>query len=71
MARIDKVKLKKEKNKIIHLDVARLDVKIDRKFSLDEKDWILPRKRKTGYNINIKSLLPDELFIENLFYLSN
>jgi hypothetical protein len=56
MARIDKIKLKKEKNKIINLDVSSLDVKMDRSFSNKDQDWILlPDIRGVGV-INIKSL---------------
>lgn len=56
MVRIDKFKLKKEKNNVIHIDISQLDVKIDKSFSNKDEDWILSPENKGLGVINIKSL---------------
>lgn len=75
MARIDKVKLKKEKNNIIHIDVSQMGVKIDRSFSNKDQDWILSPENKGVGVINIKALFKENeksnLMLEIRHYFKN
>lgn len=75
MPRIDKVKLKKEKNNIIHIDISKLEAKIDRSFSNKDQDWILSSENKEVGVINIKALFKENeksnFMLEIRHYLKN
>lgn len=63
MTRIDKVKLKKEKNKVINLDISRLKVKLDESYKdYNDESWYIKKEKSSDREIKISSLFTKKYF---------